>query len=188
MATFWNTARVVDVSNGTNFLPCRSSPCGTGKCAEWIACGSCVAPPPPRWVCWCCARRWPHPEGGQLSQPSGHVAHSDFGAVGGKGWGDREQGWGEQRRPHRARERWQMWKGYRGRAKRKKGEPVNWTPAHISCPLDWVSGAIKTTDMHTEGGGLGEVMAEQEAGALSSAWMWGWWWWDTEREEGKRRR
>lgn len=26
------------------------------------------------------------------------------------------------------------------RAKRKRGDLVNWTPAHISCPLDWVSG------------------------------------------------
>lgn len=49
-------------------------------------------------------------------------------------------------------------------------EPIS-TPAHISCPLDWVSGAIKTADMHTEGGGLGEVMVEQEAGALPSPWM-----------------
>lgn len=58
------------------------------------------------------------------------------------------------------------------RKKRKMNEePVNWTLAHISCPLDWVSGAIKTADMHIEGGGLGEVMAEQEAGALPSPSM-----------------
>jgi len=41
---------------------------------------------------------------------------------------------------------------------RKRGELANWTPAYISYPLEWVSGAIKTADMHAEGGGLREVM------------------------------
>ncbi len=45
-------------------------------------------------------------------------------------------------------------------------------PQHtFFCPLDWVSGAIKTADMHMGGGGLGEVMVEQEAGAFPSQWM-----------------
>lgn len=52
------------------------------------------------------------------------------------------------------------------RGQRENGEPVNWTRARNSCPLDWASRAIKAADMRTEGGGLGEVMAEQEAGAL----------------------
>lgn len=54
---------------------------------------------------------------------------------------------------------------------RESGEPVNWTPVCIPCPLDWVSGAIKEADMHTEGRGLEEVMAEQEAESLPLPWM-----------------
>lgn len=43
----------------------------------------------------------------------------------------------------------------------RRGKATNWTQACNSCPLDSVSGAIKTADMHMEGGGLGAVMAEQ---------------------------
>lgn len=59
-------------------------------------------------------------------------------------------------------------KDARKRGERESGEPVNWTPACISSPLDQLSGAIKTPDMHTEGRGLKEVMAEQEAVVLLS--------------------
>lgn len=61
-----------------------------------------------------------------------------------------------------------MCKGYRERGERESGESVNWTPACISSPLDQLSGAIKTPDMHTEGRGLKEVMVEQEAAVLPS--------------------
>lgn len=47
---------------------------------------------------------------------------------------------------------------------KREGSPANWTRAHISCPLDWASWAIRETDMHTEGGGLGEAVEEQDAG------------------------
>lgn len=52
--------------------------------------------------------------------------------------------------------------------KRESRDPVNWTPACISSPLDQLSGAIKTPDMHTEGRGLKEVTEEQEAEVLPS--------------------
>lgn len=58
-------------------------------------------------------------------------------------------------------------KDTRKRDTQRRGKVANWTQARNSCPLDWVSGAIKTADMHTEGGGLGAVMAEQEARSAS---------------------
>lgn len=57
------------------------------------------------------------------------------------------------------------------RGTRMRRGSVNWTPAHNSCPLDWVSGAIKSADIHTQGGGLGKVMVQQQAGALAPTWM-----------------
>lgn len=76
-----------------------------------------------------------------------------------------------QQRPQRFSKKGWIWKRIQGRRGTSlRGEPVNWTPACISCPLDWVSGAIKTAVMHTEGGRLGEVIVEQEAGAFSLLW------------------
>lgn len=116
-------------------------------------------------------QRWLHPGREQLSQLSGHVAHSDSGAARGGGE-ERENGVRVSKGDHKGLEKEDRCeKDTRKREDRKSGEPVNWTSACISCPLDWVSGAIKTADMRTGGGGLGEVMLEQEAGALSSPCM-----------------
>lgn len=103
-----------------------------------------------------------------------------FSAVGARSslwfWSCRGEGGGERVRTglrraketiKRRRERTDVKRILKREDTQRRRKATNWTQACNSCPLDSVSGAIKTADMHMEGGGLGAVMAEQEAPGAS---------------------
>ena len=60
----------------TYFPPCRSSPCGTGRCAAWRACGSCGGRPHCSPAGCPAGRLWQHPGRRRPSPRWAPAAHS----------------------------------------------------------------------------------------------------------------